>query len=56
MSEQHYQLLGWLLFVVCALLYALAALQSGDLLTLLGSVVFLVACFVFMIPLLRKRD
>lgn len=46
-------LTGWGLFVVSALFFTASSLRSGDMLALLGSVFFLVACFVFLIPILR---
>ena len=52
--ERRFQLWGWSLFIVCALLYIAASLESASLWSLLGSVVFLLACVVFMVPLLRR--
>jgi hypothetical protein len=52
--ERKFQLWGWALFIFCALLYTASSLESGSVLGLMGSVVFLVACFVFLIPLLRR--
>jgi hypothetical protein len=58
--ERHkkYQLLGWWLFVFCAVLFIASSLKNGDRLALAGSIIFLAACIVFMIPLLRpgRRD
>lgn len=48
--EKKCQIWGWLLFIASALFYGAAAIRSGDLLGLLGSLFFLVACFVFLIP------
>ena len=45
---------GWALFMVSALFFILAALRDGDPLALLGSLFFLVACVVFVMPLLAK--
>ncbi|MBC8440756.1 MAG: hypothetical protein H8D87_13890 [Deltaproteobacteria bacterium] len=49
-SEKKCQIWGWLLFIVSALFYGAAAIRVGDLLAILGSLAFLVACFVFLIP------
>jgi len=46
---------GWLLFVVSALAFLAAAVRSGDGLAVAGSVFFLLACFAFLVPLLRQR-
>jgi F0F1-type ATP synthase assembly protein I len=48
------QLIGWLLFVVCAVFYIVSSLESGSISSLIGSVLFLIACFLFMIPLFWK--
>ncbi len=53
--EQACQLLGWGLFIVSALFYGWASLRSGDLLGFLGSIFFLVACLVFLIPFFIKK-
>jgi uncharacterized membrane protein YhhN len=49
-----YQLLGWILFIVCAIFFIASSLKNEDTLTLIGSVVFLIACIVFLMPLLRS--
>ena len=49
-------LAGWWLFVVSALFFISASLRAGDALGLLGSLSFLAACFVFLLPYaLRAR-
>ena len=50
--EKKFQLWGWMLFVICALLYMVSAIESGSVLGLLGSIVFLIACVLFLIPLI----
>ena len=47
------QLAGWLLFVVCALFFIASSVHNRDILTFIGSVIFLVACIVFIVPVLR---
>ena len=49
--RHHWQLWGWILFIVSALFFIVTSLRAGDPLGLLGGVFFLVACFVFMVPL-----
>lgn len=44
---------GWLLFVVSALFFIAAAWRTGDLLALAGGIFFLVACFSFLVPIVR---
>lgn len=53
-NERNWHLAGWVLFILCALLYIASSLRSGDMLSFTGSVVFFVACFVFLVPLLRQ--
>lgn len=50
-SYFRYQLTGWILFVLCALLFIASSWRNGDTLALLGSFVFLLACVVFLVPL-----
>lgn len=45
-------LIGWLLFLACAVLFIVSGVRSGDMLLIAGSIVFLVACVVFIVPLL----
>jgi len=52
--ETKYHLAGWILFVICAFFFLAASWRSGDWLTFIGSVLFLIACILFMIPLLRN--
>ncbi|MEM9001951.1 MAG: hypothetical protein AAGE59_00350 [Cyanobacteria bacterium P01_F01_bin.86] len=51
--HRQMQIVGWLLFIVSALCFTGSTLQNGDLLGLSGSLLFLIACFVFLWPLLR---
>lgn len=45
---------GWILFLVCALLFTAAGLRDGDVLITIGSVVFLVACVLFLVTYARR--
>ena len=54
-KENNYHLAGWLLFVMCAVLFIASALKNGDVTGLIGSIVFLLGCVVFIIPLMRKE-
>ena len=53
MSHQRWVLAGWLLFIVSALFFIAASWRAGDGLALLGSIFFLIACFAFLVPVLR---
>jgi len=52
-KDLKYQLLGWILFIVCAIFFIASSLKNEDTLTLIGSVIFLIACMVFLMPLFR---
>jgi len=55
-KEHRINLAGWWLFVISALFFIGASLRAGDMLGLFGSLFFLVACFVFLLPYaLRAR-
>lgn len=57
-AGRGYQMWGWILFTVCAVFYIVSSSLNGDVLTLIGSVLFLIACFLFMMPMvaaLRRR-
>ncbi len=53
--EAKYHLAGWLLFILCALFFIASSLKNRDTLALIGSVVFLVACLYFIVPLIRPE-
>ena len=42
-QEIKYQLAGWVLFIICAILFIASSLQHHDMLTFIGSVIFLIA-------------
>jgi len=54
-QEAAYQLTGWILFILCAILFLASGISHGDILTTVGSVIFLIACFVFLIPLIGSN-
>ena len=53
-KQQRFQLWGWILFIGSAIFFMAASLRAGDPLSLIGGALFLVACFVFMAPLLAR--
>ena len=52
--DLNYQLWGWILFIVCALIFTVSSIRMGDMLMLIGSLFFLAACFLFLVPLVPK--
>ncbi len=53
MSNEKLNLLGWVLFTLCAVAYLVGSI--GNFWFELGSTFFLLACFVFLIPFFRKN-
>jgi len=53
--EPRFHLWGWLLFVVCAGFFIASSIESNDILGLIGSIIFLIACVVFIVPLVIKK-
>ena len=43
MTDRQFVLLGWLFFIVSALFFLAVGIQSGDWLTILGALFFLLA-------------
>jgi predicted membrane channel-forming protein YqfA (hemolysin III family) len=52
--EFIYQLIGWILFLICAVLFTISSIQTGDPLMIAASVFFLLGCFAFIIPLIQS--
>ena len=50
----RFQLCGWGLFVLCAVFFIASSLKNGDILGLVAGIIFLIACFVFIIPLVMN--
>ena len=53
--ERTFYLWGWLLFLVCACFFIASGIEGGDILYLAGSIIFFIACLVFIVPLVIKR-
>ena len=50
--ETRYHFAGWVLFLLCAALFLFSALRDGDGVLAMASLVFLIGCVLFLIPLL----
>lgn len=55
MSDEEYELLGLIGFVVSGIFFLIAGIRSGDILTIGGSVAWMIACFGWAVPLQRAR-
>ncbi|OQY20859.1 MAG: hypothetical protein B6I35_09780 [Anaerolineaceae bacterium 4572_32.2] len=49
--ELELQLWGWIVFIICAVLFIVSSIRNRDVLSLVASILFLVGCVIFMIPL-----
>jgi hypothetical protein len=52
-QDLQFQLFGWILFIFCAVLFLASSIRNRDAIAITASLVFLIACFVFMIPLIK---
>ena len=50
-NQHRFQMLGWVLFVFSAIFFITLGIRAGDLVSLIGGLLFLFACLVFLIPL-----
>jgi len=53
--QWRFQISGWVLFIFSALFFIATSIQAGDTPGLIGALFFLVACFVFLVPLISIR-
>ena len=55
MNDNHYQVIGLLGFILAGFVFVAAGINFGDPLTIAGSVIWIVSCLVWLIPLIRPR-
>jgi hypothetical protein len=55
MGDDIYQLIGLIGFIIAGFIFIAVGIRFEDMLTVAGSVVWTLSCFVWMIPLLRKK-
>jgi hypothetical protein len=53
---RNLQIFGWVLFIFSAFGFIASSWRSGDVLGLIGGVLFLLACVVFLIPFFLPPD
>lgn len=53
--EQKFNLWGWIMFLVCACFFIASAVDTENIWGLVGSIIFLVGCIIFIIPLVRQK-
>ena len=49
--ELKLQLWGWIVFIICSVFFVVSSIRNRDVLSLVASILFLVGCVIFMIPL-----
>lgn len=54
--ERRFHLWGWGLFVASACFFIAASARAGDALGLAGAILFFIACFVFLVPLIVRGE
>ena len=52
--HHRFQLWGWILFIFSAVFFMLSSIRAGDPISLIGGLLFLLACFVFLVPLVAE--
>lgn len=55
-KETTFQLWIWSLFIVSAVFFTASSLRNGDILSLLGSLFFSLACIVAVAPLVASKS
>ena len=55
MDERRYQIMGLLGFIFADFVFIAAGINFGDSLTILGSMIWVLSCIIWMIPLLRSK-
>ncbi len=53
--EKKCHLAGWIIFIICAGFFIAGSVRSGDAVMTAGSVLFLLACLVFLVPFFIRR-
>ncbi|MEM9563328.1 MAG: hypothetical protein AAGA93_11955 [Actinomycetota bacterium] len=54
MSEQRSQLFGLIGFILAGFVFVAVGLRAGDALTVFGSVLWIVSCVIWLLPLVRS--
>ena len=54
-QDLRLHLWGWMLFIICAAFFIASSIKNRDILSLVASIIFLIACGVFIISLVKKE-
>ena len=52
-KDTKFNIFGWVVFIICSLFFLASSIKNKDIFSLIGSILFLFACFVFLVPLLK---
>ena len=53
-AQHRYQLWGWILFIGSAIFFMASSIRANDPVSLIGGTLFLLACLVFLVPLVTE--
>jgi len=56
MKTFYFELIGLIGFFISGLIFIVAGLRSGDYLAVSGSIVWTVACLLWLIPVISRRN
>lgn len=54
-TEWHFNFAGWLLFTLSAMAFTWTTLRFEDWIGVFASLLFLIACLIFLVPVWRRR-
>lgn len=55
MSEDHYQIIGLIGFIIAGGIFVAVGVRFEDPLTIAGSVVWIISCLIWLIPYLKRK-
>lgn len=55
-NRKGFEIAGWAIFVASAAMFTASSIRAGDAFSTTGSILFLAACFVFLVPLACDRS
>ena len=55
MTGRWYQIAGLVGFIIAGFLFIATGLRSGDMLTVGGSIIWIISCLIWMVPLVKWR-
>jgi cell division protein FtsW (lipid II flippase) len=53
-NDEKRELVGWLLFLVCGVFFLISSIRYKDFYSLAGTIIFMIACLIFMVSYFRK--